>query len=672
MTSHWFGTSLSEVDLAMLKDCGIPREQAEDTNWRRVDTVDGGAIVGRNGSSGDYAGIVIPYYWPGESESIREYRLRLDHPELEDQGNGKVKERAKYLSPPGKPNRLYFNRRTSPEWLENASLPVIILEGEKKCEAVWHLAWHGLGESAERPRWLPVSIPGVYGFRSKTGIVDDAQGKRRTVKGMTPDFNRVVWKKRDVVVLFDGDVHHNEDVSIARNTLAKALRQRGARILFADLGEDLGLNGIDDVIGRLGEEAGLKIIAGAYDPKQPEWRKSLLKTEDGKIKSCISNFALCFSQHPDWQKGLCYDELRNVITVTEHAPREIPRGPLEDITVLNIRCWSETHFLDGSDEKIRGGIEVAARLNQFHPLRDYVKNCKWDGISRVPTFFQVYFGASDRDDLDSGQVDNDKAFYLSSVATMWGVSAIARIFKPGCQVDHLLVLEGPQGIYKSQALQALFGAQYFCDQMPHLDNKDSSLQLRGKWCVELGEFDRMARYDSSTLKAFLTRQVDVYRKPYGRQTVEVPRHTIFAATVNPPEYLIDEQNRRVWPVLCTEINVEKLRSDRDLIWAELYELFRKGTKWWPTEEQLRQMLVVEQEKRVIEDPYYGCVLEWVQQQSRKQGWATIDILRGLDIAIEQYKSVDQHIAKVMRKLGYEKKRPDPLEPRRWFLKTKKV
>ena len=120
-------------------------------------------------------------YWPGAPESIREYRLRLDSPPLEEDAEGRLKTKFRYLRPPGKPNMLYFNRRTAPEWLKDASLPIVIVEGEKKCEAAWHLAWHDLGDTAERPRWLPTSIPEVYGFRGKNGIIDDAQGKRRTV-----------------------------------------------------------------------------------------------------------------------------------------------------------------------------------------------------------------------------------------------------------------------------------------------------------------------------------------------------------------------------------------------------------------------------------------------------------------------------------------------------------
>jgi hypothetical protein len=40
----------------------------------------GGEVIGRK--SGNYAGIVIPYFRPGEL-NVREYRLRRDQPDIE-------------------------------------------------------------------------------------------------------------------------------------------------------------------------------------------------------------------------------------------------------------------------------------------------------------------------------------------------------------------------------------------------------------------------------------------------------------------------------------------------------------------------------------------------------------------------------------------------------------
>jgi len=385
-----------------------------------------------------------------------------------------------------------------------------------------------------------------------------------------------------------------------------------------------------------------------------EFEHQLLRGENGKIRPVIENFALCFSHHPDWRGGLAYDEFRYDIVVTDRAPEGIPRVALDDSAVIDIRRWCERNFLAGNDEKIRAGIDAAARQNCFHPVRDYLHSVKRDRKARIPTFFQQYFGT---------KADNSIArTMLAEVARMWLVSAVARIFQPGCQVDHLLVLEGAQGIYKSAAFRNLFSSEWFTDQVPSLDSKDASLQLRGKWCIEFGEFDRLSRHESSTVKAYITRQVDTYRKPWGKITSDVPRQSVFCATVNPAQYLVDEQNRRYWPVRCEWVDVQAMKCDRDLIWAEACELYSQGVHWWPEDEALKRMLTSEQQKREVENPFKNRISAWLDREEIQRdvlcdpySLTTARILEhALQVPAAQWKSAEQHVSTAMRALGYVK------------------
>ena len=60
------------------------------------------------------------------------------------------------------------------------------------------------------------------------------------------------------------------------------------------------------------------------------------------------------------------------------------------------------------------------------------------------------------------------------------ISAVARIFEPGCKVDTVPVVESPQGLKKSTALKALFDP-WFTDDIEQLGSKDAAMQVGGIW-----------------------------------------------------------------------------------------------------------------------------------------------------------------------------------------------
>ena len=236
---------LTTNDLALLRKSFITPELAQQAGVFRVDSPGGAALVGSNGR-GDYSGIVFPYRWPGE-ENPREYRLRRDHPDLEQQPDGMPpKEKNKYLSPPRRGNKLYFPPQIDPAELQNTQIPIIVVEGEKKCLALHRLSLE-CGE-----KFLPIGIAGVWSFRGVVGKDNDAKGARCDVKGVIPDFERIAWRGRTVKILFDTNVATNKLVKAARSRLRKELVARGAMVRFVDLPADSGVNGVDDLLASEG------------------------------------------------------------------------------------------------------------------------------------------------------------------------------------------------------------------------------------------------------------------------------------------------------------------------------------------------------------------------------------------------------------------------------------
>ena len=97
---------------------------------------------------------------------------------------------------------LYLVPGVSQLLLRDASLPIMITEGEFKTLALWRLANHG---SPARPRFLPLGVSGVYNWRGTIGKTVGPDGSRLDVKGAIPDLDWVAWEGRRVVIAYDAD-----------------------------------------------------------------------------------------------------------------------------------------------------------------------------------------------------------------------------------------------------------------------------------------------------------------------------------------------------------------------------------------------------------------------------------------------------------------------------------
>jgi hypothetical protein len=215
------GSDLTPSDYAALESRWIDREMADRGGLRRVDSLTGGDIVGHR--SGNYSGILIPYFMPG-GNSVREYRLRRDHPEMEYDSCGNLKPRQKYLSPPGRSNMLYLAPGAPQDLLRDSSIEILITEGEFKTLALWRLAFHG---TPDRPRFLSVGVSGVYNWRGTIGKTTGPDGSRLDVKGAIRDLDWMAWDGRRVVIAYDADAGTGTDCKVgAGYPSARARRHR--------------------------------------------------------------------------------------------------------------------------------------------------------------------------------------------------------------------------------------------------------------------------------------------------------------------------------------------------------------------------------------------------------------------------------------------------------------
>jgi len=246
-------------------------------------------------------------------------------------------------------------------------------------------------------------------------------------------------------------------------------------------------------------------------------------------------------------------------------------------------------------DTLHDAVTRRAQECAFHPVRQYLDALTWDGRPRLISWLHTYVGADD-------------TRYAALVGKMFMVSMIARIYEPGCKVDHMLVLEGPQGAMKS-TLCRILGGEWFSDCMPDVTGgKDASIHLQGKWLIEVAEMSALSRAEDAALKAFLTRQVERFRPPYGRTEENIPRQCVFIGTTNKSAYLRDETGgRRYWPIKVGQIDPDGLARDRDQLLAEALQAYRDGFQWWPGREFEMECIRPEQEARYEGDAWEALI-----------------------------------------------------------------
>jgi hypothetical protein len=283
-------------------------------------------------------------------------------------------------------------------------------------------------------------------------------------------------------------------------------------------------------------------------------------------------------------------------------------GPLlDDASAIRIRLAIHEQFEFLPPEALCASVLAdEAHKGRFHPVRLYLTGLNWDGERRLDRWLHTYLGAA-------------KSDYSTAIGKMFLIALVARIFQPGCKADYMIILEGPQGAMKSAACRVIAG-EWFSDSLPEVrEHKDLAQHLRGKWLIEVSELSAMTRTETNTLKAFVTREEERYRPPYGRHEVIEPRQCLFVGTVNEHEYLRDATGgRRFWPQGVGVIDLISLKADRDQLFAEAVQLYRAGVHWWPSPQFEAKHIRDEQEARYVEDPWRGPVAEHLAKLTEKR------------------------------------------------------
>lgn len=240
-------------------------------------------------------------------------------------------------------------------------------------------------------------------------------------------------------------------------------------------------------------------------------------------------------------------------------------------------------------------LKLIGNRNSFNPVADFILSKPWDGVSRLQAIC---------DTLETAP--GYARELLELLVRRWLVSAVASALLPsGFWSKGVLVLQGEQSLGKTAWFKSLVPAEQrsLIKVGANIDpaNKDSISSAIGHWMVELGELDGTFRKaDIAKLKAFISQDVDMLRRPYDRLESRYQRRTVFFASVNPERFLADETgNVRWWTVPVTGVNYSH-DVDVQQLWAEVASLFREGERWWLERDEEAALEGVNREHEAID------------------------------------------------------------------------
>ena len=306
------------------------------------------------------------------------------------------------------------------------------------------------------------------------------------------------------------------------------------------------------------------------------------------------------SSMPVWleldKNGAPVDSLNNYITIMRNDSRyanykynllkaapEIHmidnlRGTLtikawEDADEAESQRYIEEQYHIFSDLKHKKALTLLFREREYNPVLEIVDRLPaWDGEERIASFLTTWMGCDD-------------TAYTREVSRLIFAGGINRLYNPGCKFDDVPVLIGTkQGEGKSSIIRWLAIHDDYYAECTQFEGSVSVEQLEGAWVCEISEMLALHKsQEQEAVKAYITRQIDKYRKPYARNPSNLPRRCVFIGTTNNERFLKDKTgNRRFYPVRVNMSGYDLYKMEEEcrnyilLCWAEARDKYRDG------------------------------------------------------------------------------------------------
>lgn len=303
-----------------------------------------------------------------------------------------------------------------------------------------------------------------------------------------------------------------------------------------------------------------------------ETQAAFIELDDrGLPKESISNFLNIMLCDP------FYKSVRfNLITNNAEVIRRDAAGEIKvnwsDTEDAESRNYIEEEYHLYSPQKHTDALRMFFKRREYNPIIELIEGIQWDGESRIENCLTKWMKAEDSD-------------YTREVSRLIFAGGINRLYNPGCKFDDVPVLVGTkQGEGKSTFIRWLAINDQWFAEIKKVEGADAIEQLFGAWVCEIPELSAFKKADDvESIKAYITRTKDKYRKPYDKNPVEYPRRCILIGSTNMERFLTDRSgNRRFYPVPVYSSGYDLFDHQAECkeyiiqCWAEARERYKAG------------------------------------------------------------------------------------------------
>lgn len=351
-------------------------------------------------------------------------------------------------------------------------------------------------------------------------------------------------------------------------------------------------------------------------PEELKWMESLaVDKKTGRILKTIENARIILNYDANVAGKIGYDDLLSAPVAMGALPWNASeaRRRWTDADDAGIHSYLEQYGIPktAADE----ALKLIQSRNVVNEVREYLESLEWDGVPRVETLLIDYLGAADN-------------AYTRAVARKTLAAAAMRGIRGGGKFDYMPILTGPQGVGKSTFISIL-GGKWFSDSLTTFEGKDAAEMIQGTWINEVAELSALNRSEIASIKQFLTKTNDYYRPAYGKRSEDHPRRCVMIGSSNDDTYLKDATgNRRFWPIdilvddpVCDVFT--ELAKDRDQVWAEAVQLWKRGEKLFLSGDALKLALEAQEGHRE-RDVREGKILAYLNTKV-PENWSTMDL-----------------------------------------------